>query len=310
MPVFTVVIPLYNKAGYIKNTLSSVYAQTFTDFEVIVVNDGSTDGSGDLFKNHTYNRLTYFQTENRGVSSARNTGINNASGQLIAFLDADDEWLPGHLDELYRLHTQHPEAGMVISRYSIKNPGSSKLQKPTYLNLDESFSGIIPDFFGSSLVNHIAWTCVLAVPLQVFRVTGGFSENVTHPEDTEMWIKIATKYPVALGSNYTAIYNFEVPQSLSKRNMEGRKLMDFTAFLNLEAKNPSLKAFIDNLRLEYALKFRAEGNIAKSNELYWQTAKTNVSTTKKILFKTSPITLRILLTTKRWLFKKGIHIPF
>ncbi|RYD86278.1 MAG: hypothetical protein EOP54_30605 [Sphingobacteriales bacterium] len=184
------------------------------------------------------------------------------------------------------------------------------MQKPTYRNLNDDFTGIIPDFFGCSLINHIAWTSVLAVPREVFDTTGGFSENVTHPEDTEMWIKIATRYTVALGSSYTAIYNFEVPQSLSKRNMEGRRLMDFTAFMTFEKENPSLKAFIDSLRLEYALKFRAEGNISKSNELYRQAEKTNVSMPKAILFKTPPFVLRALLKTKRWLFKKGIHIPF
>src|ERR1035441_8596585 len=94
----SVVIPLYNKAPYVGRALSSVFRQTIQDFECIVVDDGSTDGGGDLVEKMSDPRLRLVRQANGGVSRARNQGINLARHPLIAFLDADDEWLPGFLE--------------------------------------------------------------------------------------------------------------------------------------------------------------------------------------------------------------------
>ncbi|QYS90674.1 glycosyltransferase family 2 protein [Flavobacterium covae] len=90
--LFSVIIPLYNKENYIYNTLISVINQTYTYFEIIIVNDGSTDKSLEIVKNINDSRIKIFEQNNKGVSSARNLGIKNATGSLIAFLDADDLW--------------------------------------------------------------------------------------------------------------------------------------------------------------------------------------------------------------------------
>src|SRR5690606_8126065 len=97
MPRFSVIIPLYNKENFVAATIDSVLAQSFSDFELIVVDDGSSDNSGQIVQSYTDKRITYIRTENRGVSSARNLGIEKASADYITFLDADDLWKPDFL---------------------------------------------------------------------------------------------------------------------------------------------------------------------------------------------------------------------
>jgi len=99
--MFTVVIPLYNKAHIIMRTLASVLTQTYTEFEVIIINDGSTDNSLEVINSFTQDsRIRIFDQSNQGVSAARNRGVNYAQHNYIAFLDADDEWLPGYLEKM------------------------------------------------------------------------------------------------------------------------------------------------------------------------------------------------------------------
>ena len=307
MPFFSVVIPLYNKQAYIAETLNTVFAQTFTNFEVIVVNDGSTDDGGTTVKAFNDERITYIETVNRGVSAARNTGITAGKGKLIAFLDADDYWLPAHLENLYNLYNNHPSSGIFVSRYYIKNPAVSNYVKPVFKNLTDDYTGIVADVFSSSLNYRVVWTSALAVPKSVFNELGSFKEHVTHPEDIEMWIRIATHCTVALSNSYTAVYNYDVAGSLSKRKMAGRKIMDFTAFTEAEKNNPGLKAFLDQYRLEYAVKFKTEGDAINANTLYNQAAAYNINLKSRLLYFLPPFVLRGLLTLKHWLHKKGFN---
>jgi glycosyltransferase involved in cell wall biosynthesis len=120
MPKISVVIPLYNKGFIISETLNSVLAQTFKDFEVIIVNDGSTDNGFEIVSQYTDNRIRLYNQENKGAAAARNLGIEKATGELIAFLDADDYWYPNHLEELFKLYTDLPNCGIYGSRYFMK----------------------------------------------------------------------------------------------------------------------------------------------------------------------------------------------
>jgi glycosyltransferase involved in cell wall biosynthesis len=307
MAFFSVITPLYNKQDFIATTLQSALAQTFTDFEILVINDGSTDGSEAVVNAITDPRIVYHKTANRGVSAARNTGIERAGGEIIAFLDADDTWQPNHLQLIYNLYKDNPTAGMLLSRYTIRI-GNGKLVKPYFINVPDSFSGIVKDSFGASLVNRLAVTSGVTVVKRVFDEVGLFNTQLSNLEDTEMWIRIGLKYPVAITDTYTMIYNFEAEGSLSKKKMAERNIMDFNQFLKEEAANKSLKAFIDLYRIEYALKFRIEGDSANSQKLYKQASPANIHYKIKLLFATPPFILRNLLRFKHWLHKKGISV--
>ena len=120
MPVrVSVIIPLYNKAPYVRRALDSVAAQTFTDFEVIVVDDGSTDGGAELVAAYGDSRVRLLRQANAGPGAARNRGIAEARGDILAFLDADDVWLPVFLEESMRLLDRYgAEVATVTSGYT------------------------------------------------------------------------------------------------------------------------------------------------------------------------------------------------
>ena len=109
MVLVSVVIPLYNKKNYIRRAIRSVMMQTIEDFEIIIIDDGSIDGSGDVVKTFLDSRIRLIRQENQGVSVARNNGVSNSRADFIAFLDADDEWLPRQLEDLLRLRKKYPE---------------------------------------------------------------------------------------------------------------------------------------------------------------------------------------------------------
>ena len=110
MNKFSIVIPLYNKKKYIYRAINSVLNQTIKDFELIVVNDGSDDGSEKIIERFNDERIRLISQENKGVSAARNTGIIRSKHEFIAFLDADDEWLPDHLETISLLINKFPKA--------------------------------------------------------------------------------------------------------------------------------------------------------------------------------------------------------
>lgn len=112
--MISVVIPLYNKAHTIVNTLNTVFAQTFQDFEVVIVNDGSTDNSVEVIQQHFNDpRIRIIHQKNAGVSAARNKGILESRGEWISFLDGDDEWLPYYLEEVNNAANKLPRNGII-----------------------------------------------------------------------------------------------------------------------------------------------------------------------------------------------------
>lgn len=109
MPFFSVIIPLFNKEKFIEATLKSVLNQTFIDFEILIINDGSTDNSATIIEEFDDPRIRYFLKENAGVSSARNDGIKKAQSNYITFIDADDYWYPDFLEEMFKILQNYPQ---------------------------------------------------------------------------------------------------------------------------------------------------------------------------------------------------------
>ena len=118
--MISVVIPLYNKKESVAHTLKCVLMQTYQDFEVVVVDDGSTDGSAEIVEGVDDGRIRLIRQENGGVSAARNRGIKEAKREYVAFLDADDEWKPEHLQTLVGLMEKYPQCGAYSTNYEFK----------------------------------------------------------------------------------------------------------------------------------------------------------------------------------------------
>ena len=117
----SVVIPLYNKEKQIAHTLQSVLNQTFQDFEIVIVDDGSTDGSVAEVEKFSDSRIRLIHQKNAGVSAARNRGIEAAKGDLIAFLDADDVWMPEYLATQYHLSQKYPDCNVFACNYEFRD---------------------------------------------------------------------------------------------------------------------------------------------------------------------------------------------
>lgn len=197
-----------------------------------MVNDGSTDKSADIVKSFSDARIRLINQKNRGVSVARNRGIDEAKAELIAFLDADDEWMPNYLETILRLREKYPDAGLYATSLKtefIDNVLMDKDKKLRKLIPDE---GLILNYFKVNLkdVSHkdIFYTSSVTVPKKIFSEIGGFQTGFWWGEDIDMWGRIALKYPFAYSSQACAIYYQNVVNSAAYRRkpVKGHPLLE------------------------------------------------------------------------------------
>lgn len=305
MPFFSIIIPLYNKEKFLKATLKSVFEQTFTDYEVIIINDGSTDKSLQIAERFKSENLKIITQNNQGVSVARNIGIENASASYCCFLDADDYWKKNHLESLFKLVHEFKNADFFCSRY-ITEISKNIFSKNTF-DFDDSYQGYINDFFKSSLVSRIATSSSTCIRKKIYDEIGGFNPEINSGEDLDYWIRIALKYQVAISNQTTVVYNFIIEnQSLSRVQIENKKLLNLNQYQSEEKQNKALKHFLDIYRIEFALHFHIIGNREKKQFYIKNVHGEHLHFKTKILLKTPSYILRKLLYTKRYLKKFGI----
>jgi Glycosyltransferases, probably involved in cell wall biogenesis len=232
--LFSVIIPLYNKAAYVEKAIQSVLAQTYPGFELIVVNDGSSDNSLEVVRNCQLSIINYqlIDQPNQGVSIARNNGVKVAKYDYIAFLDADDWWEPAYLAEMKKLIEKFPEAGIYGCGYNkIKNG------KIIWVNI-----GVEPGF-ERGLINYCRvyaktmymplWTGATVIRKTVFESEGGFKPELKLGEDFDLWIRVAMKYPVAFLNKSLANYNQDVDlkhRAIGEKLYEPQEHMFFTDY--------------------------------------------------------------------------------
>jgi len=243
-PLISIVIPLYNKEKVVEAPLKSIKGQTFIPYELIIVNDGSTDNSRDVVL-HYINSNSFFadrlpikiiDQENGGVSSARNRGIKEANGEYIAFIDADDEWRPDFLNEISKLIETFPDCSLYATSYVYKTGLNSF--KPISLrgfNFNEDI-GIIDNYFKMATAGEPP-ICSSAVVVRksVISSIGGFPP-IKMGEDLIVWAKIACQYKIAYNKNTLSVYS-RLPENYltdsyhgevvpSHKNDLGGKLLD------------------------------------------------------------------------------------
>jgi glycosyltransferase involved in cell wall biosynthesis len=187
MPLVSVIIPTYNSADYIEEALQSVFEQTFQDFEIIVIDDGSTDGTGEVLKKYG-DRISYLFQENNGPSSARNRGIRAARGEYIAFLDADDLWVSTKLEKQVSLFLQRKGLGMVTT-------GACSFDEKGVFgySADKRKTLMVGDIARNIFLRSNIGTPTVMVRKEIFDSIGFFEENIRQSEDDNMWIRIAKK---------------------------------------------------------------------------------------------------------------------
>ena len=192
---FSVILPTYNRVKFIKNAINSVLNQTFIDFELIIIDDGSTDNTLEIVTNINDSRIKYHYQENSERSAARNKGIDNASGTWICFLDSDDEYQPNHLWELAKfIEDIKPSPGLIATGITTQQEEAGKRKE--FLNLNNR---ILLEIGSKFLIP--SQVCVHRSILENVR----FDVRFRLWEDTHLWLRIAAQYPVYQMEEYTVI---------------------------------------------------------------------------------------------------------
>lgn len=188
MPRVSIIIPTFNCAGFISRALESAFAQTYTDYEVIVVDDGSTDGTRDLVAPWS-GRISYMYQANRGVSAARNLAVSKAKGEFLAYLDADDMWYPLKLEKQVAFLDAHPECGLVHSDVTAVDESDSTIVR----NFNRQTGRSVPT--GPCVMDLLRDCHIQTVSVverrSCYDSTGGFDERLHTVEDYLQWILVA-----------------------------------------------------------------------------------------------------------------------
>lgn len=252
---FSIVIPLYNKAQYIENAVNSVLSQTFTDYELVIVDDGSKDNSADIAEKAIAGKSNckLIRQENAGVSVARNNGVVVSQGDYLCFLDADDWWEPAFLEEMSKFIDEFPEAGIYGTNYIIVNE-TKKKTRVAPIGVDAGFEkGYINycQVYAKTLAMPL-WTGAVCMQRTIFNEFGGFPKGIKLGEDFLLWIRIALKYKVAFLNKPLAYYNQDVDvanRGVGRLHKPQEHMLWNLGFLKNEEKtNPDYKRLVDNLR--------------------------------------------------------------
>ncbi len=198
----SVVIPLYNKAAEIAATLRSVSDQTLPPREVIVVDDGSTDGSAEIVERIASSAVTLVRQSNGGVSAARNRAMRMASGRWVALLDGDDRWCPDHLENMASLVARYPHCGACGSGFYVECDG-----RLTVGDTPKMSDGGIVDFFRESMTRYVLIPSAAVLRRDLALELGGFPEGMRMGEDQYLWTKIARSASVAFSPKPTVVYS-------------------------------------------------------------------------------------------------------
>ncbi len=192
MPLISVIIPTYNRAYCLKRAIDSVLTQTFQNYELMIVDDGSTDETQKVLKAYQDERLRIFTlAKNRGVSASRNVGIAKAKGQWVAFLDSDDEWLPQKLQRQYDDLQHFPHAGVYLTD-EIWMRNAKRVNPHAKHQKHEGW------IFERSLHLCLIAPSTALIPKYVFQHVGLFDESLPVCEDYDLWLRITARYPVRL----------------------------------------------------------------------------------------------------------------
>lgn len=207
--MFSVVMPAYNAEKFIELSIKSILGQTYKDFEILVIDDGSKDNTKAVVNSFNDKRIKYIYQENSGVSVARNTGITNATGDYVCFLDSDDEWRENHLEELNTLMEQFTNYNVYITGYDLTlNDGTliHKSQEILKSFPDERF--VSKDAYEIMNKNgYFIHTNTVCCKREVFEKVGLFVQGVKNGEDDDMWMRLFAYYDIVISKTATTVYN-------------------------------------------------------------------------------------------------------
>ena len=304
-PFFSVVISVFNKENYIKSTTESVLHQDFEDFELIIVNDGSTDKSLDIIKTFDDKRIRVIDTENKGASTSRNTGIEAAKGTYIALLDGDDLWEKDYLNLMHQAINTHQDISVFASAIAQKYE-NKVVPVPYSFKQDTLFH--IHNYFKSSLKYTILTGSSIVFKKEIIETTGAFDTSIVSGQDTDMWIRIGLNYNIVFIDKILVHYRY-VPTSLSNTTFEASKKPRFEKYSELEKKNKDLKKLLDVNRYSLALMSKVNNQKEAFKFYKSQLNQSNLSLLKQVFLNSPKWLLNILLWIKSFKNEKIYYKP-
>lgn len=261
--MFSIVIPLYNKELSIENTIQSVLDQTYQNYEIIVVNDGSNDSSAKVVQSIRDTRVRMIHQKNQGVSAARNRGITEANHDWIAFLDGDDLWEKNHLEEIVAMMADFPMDKIYVTSFEYSD------ERKVFKHSRSESIFEIENYFKEALKEALIWTSIIAIHRDCFKKVGYFNTDLNRGEDTDLWVRLASNFDIIKSSVITATYRVEAENrtALSK-NLEST----YIYYINLDEiedvyEKKYFKEMIANRLYQYA-RYKDLNNFRKLKKRY------------------------------------------
>lgn len=303
MPLISVIIPLYNKEKFIAQTLKSVLSQTFSDFEVLIIDDGSTDKSVAIAKEFADERIIFLSKENQGVSATRNLGIEKSSGKFIVFLDADDVWKNDFLEIIVSLIRNYPEQKVFSTAIEIEI--GNKIFPAEY-SIPKNKNVQIVNYFEASLLQSAIFASGTVFEKSVFEKAGNFDISLQTEEDIDLWIRIGLKLPVVFSWKIGVKYSQD-ENGLSKGLKNISSKTDFSNYSELAKTNQKLQKFLDINRFSFALRSKILGENESFQKFKNQINLKNLNSKQRFLLSLPSYLLRKLFALKNFLQSKNIR---
>ena len=265
-PMVSVIIPTYNRGHLISRAIQGVLNQTYQNFEMIIVDDGSTDNTKEIVGRSGDERIQYIRHgKNKGAAITRNTGIQASQGKYICFLDSDDEWFPLKLEkQVNRFEELNESIGVVYTGCLLKSQNSGKIlaeAEPTFRG--EVYKDLLKGVFLITSTAMIRRICLQEV--------GFFDENLPSCEDWDLWIRLSKQYEFDFVAEPLASYYIHGAQMLTNFNARVQALEEFIAkyYLDFSKYPPVLARHLKRMGRWYTL----SGNAGKGRKYFWDAIK-------------------------------------
>lgn len=305
MPFFTVIVPLFNKEKYIEHAIQSILNQTFLDYEVLIINDGSTDESLSRIEPFLSNKIQLIEHENnKGLSAARNTGIKNAKADYVAYLDADDYWKPTFLETIHQLILNFPQAKIFGTNY--EECYGKKILKPENgsEHLAADFDGIIP-FFKINLKQGIYNHGSVCFHKSVFEKAGFYNENLQFSEDLDFNIRANYHFELAYSNSVQMQYTMISDNQLTRTSLKNKQIPNFDVYEEWAKNNSDLKKYLDFERYVLGKRLKISGD-ERWKKTIAKIDKKNLNFKQNLLLKLPKWILILIKKIKIYLIKKGM----
>jgi len=284
MPFFSIVIPLYNKANFILATLKSVSDQTFENYEIIVINDGSTDESLSKIEALKLPKLSIHNQENKGLSAARNHGVTLARGQYVALLDADDIWKPTYLKSMFKLIENYPNHQIFGCTYKESRNGRLMDIRTSFEAQLNQESYVLDDFFSANYKQFIVDQSSLIFDRNFIK-THTFNEHIDVSEDVDYYLNYFASQQIIFLNRSLMIKTYDDNDQLSSSKISKKRVPDLEHYKTRYSSNTSIQKYIDIQLYKLAIKYTYENNKSKRQKCMTQINPLHLSMKQRLLLK-------------------------